>query len=184
VTPATELSPLKGAGYALAVPPRQGTWRIEPAVSFIQLRLRSLCRRSVFTAPVGEGAVRLTAAAATSAIDLRFDPYWSRRGNRQAAHWLDRHGFGNVDVPAVFGSSILLASPDGWRMCGRLRAQHLDAVLVADVRITDVRTRADGRDAMLVNAIGVISRGTALGVTDFTLGPRVAVWIRAQLVHD
>jgi hypothetical protein len=184
VTPVTDLTPMKGAGYALTVPPRAGTWRVEPARSFIQLRLRNLCRQSVFTASVGHGSARLTDVAATSAMDLRFDPSWTRRGTRPAAHWLDRHGFGNVDVPVAFGSSVLLASPQGWRMSGLLHADRLDAVLVADVRITEVRTRSDGRDAMFLNAIGSISRGPALGVSDWSLAPRVAVWIRAQLVHE
>ena len=179
-----ELTSLKGAGYGLPAPPRAGTWRIEPVRSFIQLRMRNLGRHSIFSAPVGHGSARLTDKAATSTIDLRFDPCWSRSGTRQAAAWLDRQGFGSVDVPAVFGSSILLASPDGWRMCGRLRAESMDAVLVADARITEVHTRRDGHDAMFVNAIGAISRGDAFSVSDFTLGPRVAVWIRAQLIHE
>jgi uncharacterized protein YunC (DUF1805 family) len=184
VTPATPLTPLRGAGYDLPLPPRPGTWRIDPAASFVQLCLRTLHRHSFFSAPVRHGSALLTEAAGTSAVDLRFDSDWTRRGTRQAVRWLDRQGFGSADYPAVFGSSVLLASPDGWRMCGRLSAEHLDAVLVADARISGVRTQVNGHDAMLVYAVGAISRGQALGVADFTLGPRVAVRIRARLIHD
>ena len=98
--------------------------------------------------------------------------------------WLDHRGFGSVDFPAVFGSSILLASPDGWRMYGRLTAESLDAVLVADAHVESVRTDAHGHDAIFVNAVAAISRGRAFGTTDFTLGPRVAVRVRAHLIHD
>lgn len=180
----TPLTPLRSAGYDLALPPRAGFWRVDPAGSFVQLCLRTLHRRSYFSAPVRQGSALLTDAAGTSAIDLRFDSHWTRRGTRQAVRWLDRQGFGSPEWPAVFGSSVLLASPDGWRMCGRLSAEHLDAVLVADARISGVRTDSNGHDAMLVHAVGAISRGQSLGVADFTLGPRVAVRIRTRLVHD
>jgi WhiB family redox-sensing transcriptional regulator len=71
MNPATLLTPLKGAGYQLAVPPRSGTWRIDQGFSVVELRVRELHRTSLLLVPISQGDVTLTEKGATRAIKLR-----------------------------------------------------------------------------------------------------------------
>jgi hypothetical protein len=184
MTAVTRLTPMKCAGYALPTPPRPGTWRIDPTRSIVELRLRDLHRRSIVLAPIRHGDVSLNDRAGTSAIRLRLGIAGTRHGTRRAARWLEAVGLDSLEHSSEFGSELFLAAPDGWRMSGRLRAANLDAMLVADVRIHSVSTQSDGHDAMVLSATGTISRGPAPGLSDHTLGKRVAVRITARMLHD
>jgi hypothetical protein len=183
MTAAALLTPMRTPGYGLAVPPRAGTWRVNPAASYVQLCIRHAYRRSFFTTAVHQGAARLTDLAGSSAVELRFDSHWTGQGTHQAAQWLEQQGFGSVEFPGLFGSELILASPDGWRMSGWLSAARLETFLVADARIEGVRTQPNGQDAMLVRAVGAIPRHRQ-GVRELQRTPRVSMRIQAQLIHD
>jgi hypothetical protein len=184
VTTVTPLTPLKCAGYALSTPPRSGTWRIDPRRSIVELRLRDLHRMSILLAPIRHGDVNLSDRAGTSAIRLRLGITGIRHGTRRAARWLEAVGLDSLENPSEFDSELFLAAPDGWRMSGRLRAENLDVVLVADVRIHNVSTQPDGHDAMVLTAKGTISRGPAPGIGQHTLGKRVGIRVAARMLHD
>ena len=177
------LSPLKCVGYALPTPPRPGSWLIDREVSFIELRMREPHRTSVLEAPLQDGEVSLADTASGSGIQLHLGAAFTRRGSSRAANWLRAAGLDSVDEPLRFDSRLLLASPHGWRMCGRLRGARLDAMLVADADLHDVHTRADGHDAMVMIASGSIERSPTRDLNDVLLGSRVAVRMHMYLIH-
>jgi hypothetical protein len=181
---ATLLSPLKCVGYALPTPPRTGSWLIDREVSFIELRMRELHRTSVLEAPLQDGEISLADTASVSGIQLRLGAAFARRGSRRAAQWLTAAGLDSVDEPLHFDSRLLLASPHGWRMCGRLRGARLDAMFVADAHLHDIHTQADGHDAMVMTACGSIERSRTHDLNDVLLGSRVAVRMHTHLIHD
>jgi hypothetical protein len=180
----TVFSPLKCVGYALPTPPRPGSWLVDRESSFIELRLRELYRTRVLTAPVQGGEVSLAATASVSGIQLQLGAVSARHGSSHTTHWLRAAGLDGDDEPWRFDSRLVLASPHGWRMCGRLRGTRVDAVFVADAHLCDIRTRSDGHDAMVMIATGSIDRRRFCDVNDALLGSRVAVRMRAHLVHD
>jgi hypothetical protein len=184
MTTSTLLCPLKCVGYALPTPPRSGSWLIDRRVSFVELRLRELHRTSVLEAPLQDGEVSLADTASVSGIQLQLGAAVTRRGSRRAGKWLRAAGLDSVDQLLRFDSRLLLASPHGWRMCGRLRGARLDAMLVADARLHDIHTQADGHDAMVVTANGSVERSRTPELNDILLGSRVAVRIHAYVVHD
>lgn len=180
----TLLSPLKCIGYALPTPPRPGSWHIDREASFIQLLVRELHRTSVLEAPLHDGELSLADTASVSGICLHLGAAFTRRGSRRAAGWLKAAGLDSVDEPLRFYSRLLLASPDGWRMCGRLRGARLDAMLVADAHLHDIHTQADGHDAMVMTATASIERSRTNDLNDKLLATRVAVRMHAYVIHD
>jgi hypothetical protein len=184
MTSATLLTPLKVAGYRLTIPPRSGIWRIDPKFSVFELRLRDGRRTSLLTAPVREGQLTLTEPVSTSTIRFRLDAAKLRHGTRRAAGWLQTAGLDNTSGPSLFASDIVLASPRGWRMSGRLRTQRLNELFIADVSIHSVSTHPNGRDAMVLTAVGSLARCRLPGLTQLALGKRVYVRLCADLIHD
>jgi len=184
MTAATLLTPLKSAGYALAVPPRTGNWQIDPGVSYLELRLRELHRTSLLEAPIIHGQAHLTDTASTSWIQLQFGAAYGRRGSSRATAWMRSAGLDSRERPARYDSRMLLASPRGWRMCGQLHGESLDAMLIADAHVLNVLTRSDGRDAMVMTAYGCINRTRSGDLSQALVRSRVAVRIHAYLVHD
>jgi uncharacterized protein YunC (DUF1805 family) len=69
-------------------------------------------------------------------------------------------------------------------MCGRLRAEHLDEMLIADTRIHGVRTQTDGHDGMVITASGAITRARTRELSDALLHVRMNVRIHTYLIHD
>jgi uncharacterized protein YunC (DUF1805 family) len=184
MTATTHLTPLKSAGYALPLPPRTGNWQIDPTVSYIELRVRELHRTSVLEAPILGGEANVTDTASTSDIQLRLGSAFTRRASTRAGNWMRAAGLDSLEQPLRFDSQLLLASPQGWRMCGRLRAERLDALFVADARIHGVRTQTDGHDGMVITASGTITRARTRELSDALLHARVSVCIHAYLIHD
>ena len=180
----TVFSPLKRVGYALPTPPRPGSWLIDREASFIELRLRELCRTRLLTARLQDGEVSLADTASVSGIQLHVGTVSARHGSSHTTHWLRAAGLDAVDEPLSFDSRLLLASPHGWRMCGRLSSAHLDAMLVADAHLHDIHTQSDGHDAMVMTATGSIGRRRMHDVNDVLVGSRVAVRMHAHLIHD
>jgi len=184
VTATRSLTPLRCGGYGLPVPPRSGVWYLDPTLSSIELRVRELHRTSVLQAPAVDGVAQLTETAGTSSIELRFGPPSTHRASTGTGNWMRFAGLDSQTEPLRYGSGHVLASPHGWRMCGRLQAEHLDELLIADARIHDVYTRLDGHDAMDVIAVGAIRRPRSRQLGDALLRSRVTVRVRAHLVHD
>jgi uncharacterized protein YunC (DUF1805 family) len=184
MTTTTLLTPLKSAGYALPLPPRTGNWQIDPTVSYIELRVRELHRTSVLEAPILDGEAEVTGTASTSKLQLRLGSAFTRRASTRAGNWMRAAGLDSLEQPLRFDSQILLASPQGWRMCGRLRAEHLDEMLIADARIHGVRTQTDGHDGMVITASGAITRARTRELSEALLHVRVNVRIHAYLIHD
>jgi hypothetical protein len=181
---ATMLSPLKSVGYELPIPPRSGDWQIDPELSFLELRVRQLHRTRALEAPIVAGLVRLADAASGCAIRIRLGAAPTRRGSNRATDWLRSAGLDSLDEPLRFDSQLLLASPYGWRMCGRIRAKHIDSLLVADAHVHRVCTQPDGHDGMVVTATGAITRTRTHDLSDMLLGSRVAVRMHTYLIHD
>jgi hypothetical protein len=178
------LTPLKSAGYALPVPPRTGRWQIDPHVSFVELRVRELHRTSVLEAAIVDGAAHLTDTASTSGIRLQLGAAFARRESRRATSWMRLAGLDSIEQPPRFESRRLLAAPHGWRMCGQLRAERLDAMLIADARVHSVRTLTDGHDGMVMTASGAITRTRTGELSEVLLRSRVAIRIHTYLIHE
>ena len=168
----TAPAPLMPAGYALPAPPRTGSWRIDPGVSYLELRVRELHRTSVLEAAIVDGEAHLTATASTSGIWLQLGAAVAR-GSSRATDWMRVAGLDSIAQPPRFHSGILLAAPHGWRMCGQLRAERLDAMLIADAQVHSVRTQTDGHDVMVMTARGAITRTGTRGLNAVLLRRRV-----------
>ena len=182
------LSPLRAGGYGLPAPPRPGSWRIEPGRSSLELRVRELHRTSRLAAPVVAGEISMTASAGTSALALHFGSPSTERASAMTSTWAHDVGLDDPDRPLRYASSHVLASPYGWRCCGRLGSErsggHFSALLVMDARIHAVYTRLDGHDVMDVTAIGAIRRPWTSRLGESLLRSRVLVNIRTHFVHD
>jgi hypothetical protein len=150
----------------------------------MELRLRQLHRTRALEAPIASGVVSLADTASGCAIRLRLGAGLTRGGSRRAADWPRLTGLDSLERPLRFDSQLLLASPHGWRMCGRIRAEHLDSLLVADAHVHRVCTQPDGHDGMVVTAAGAIVRSRTHDLNDMLLGSRVAVRIHTYLIHD
>ena len=178
------LSPLRAGGYGLPLPPRPGSWQVEPRRSTLELRVRELHRTSRLEAPVVAGEIAMTTAAGTSALALQFGAPSTEHASTMAGTWARDVGLDDPDQSLRYASSHVLASPYGWRSCGRLGSERFTALLVMDARIHAVYTRLDGHDAMDVTAVGAIRRPWTSRLGESLLRSRVLVRIRTHLVHD
>jgi len=184
VTATRGLSPLRAGGYGLPVPPRPGSWRVEPRRSCLELRVRELHRTSRLEAPVTAGEISMTPAAGTSALALQFGTPSTEYASVMTGAWARDVGLDDPDRPLRYASSHVLAAPHGWRSCGRFGSERFTALLVMDARIHAVYTRLDGHDAMDVTAIGAIRRPWTSRLGESLLRSRVLVRIRTHFVHD
>ena len=175
---------MKSVGYALAIPPRTGTWQIDPSLSHMELCVRELYRTSVLEAPIVEGAIHLTGHASASRLRLQLGAAFDRRASVRATEWMRSAGLDSAGQPPRFDSRVMLAAPQGLRMSGQLCAERLNATLMADARIHGVHTHPDGHDAMAMTATGAITRTRTLTFREALFRSPVVIRIHAYLVHD